>query len=119
MNIARHVGSLLQGVNPVKIVLRSVPYFAGSLFFAGLLFAAWRASLFSSREQRVLNRFLHTVEHEYGTIAGAGLFEIALLAENRHVSDFVEIYASAVYHDRRLTDDEYFRLRQILRILKR
>ncbi|MBW4056877.1 MAG: DUF3488 domain-containing transglutaminase family protein [Proteobacteria bacterium] len=118
-NIARHVGSLLQGFNPVKILLRSVPYFAGSLLLAGLLFAAWRASLFSSREKRILNRFLLTAERKFGSIAGSGLFEIALLADNSHVSDFVEIYASAVYRDRRLTNDEYFRLRQILRILKR
>ncbi len=119
MNIARRVGSILQGFNPVKIVLRSVPYFAGSLLLVGLLFAAWRASLFSSREKRILNRFLHTVERKFGVIAGAGLFEIVLSADNSNVSDFVEIYAGAVYRDRRLTDNEYLRLRQILRVLNK
>jgi len=50
--------------------------------------------------------------------SGAGLFEIASVTENRHVYDFVEIYAGAVYHDRRLTNDEYLRLQQILRVMK-
>ena len=121
MTIARHVGSRLQGINPSKMIRSLVPYFAGGLLFAGLLFAAGRASLFRFREERILRRFLRIVGSKFGISAGeggAGLFEIASAADNGLVSDFVEIYAGAVYHDRRLTDDEYLRLQRILRIMK-
>lgn len=122
MKIARHVGSRLKGVNPSKILRSSVPYVASALLCAGLLFAAGRASVFRSREQRILRRFLRTVERKFdmSTVeGGAGLFEIASAADNSHVSDFVAIYAGAIYHDRRLKDDECLRLKQILRVLKR
>ena len=121
MNIARHVGSRLQRVDPSKVLRSSVPYLAGVLLLAGLLFAVRRSSLFRSREQRILQNFLRTMEREFTISAvksGAGLFEIASVTENRHVYDFVEIYAGAVYHDRRLTNDEYLRLQQILRVMK-
>lgn len=121
ITIVRHVGSLLQGVNPAKMLRSSAPYFAGCLLLAGLLFAARRASLFRSREQRILNRFLRMVEEKFDIstgMSGRGLFELASSADNSHVSEFVAIYAGALYHDRRLTDEEYLRLRQILRFLK-
>lgn len=121
INIARHVGSRLQGVNPSKMLRSSMPYFAGSLLLAGLLYAIRRSSLFRSREQRILRRFLRMVEREFDFSTGegrAGLFEIASATANSHVYDFVAIYAGAVYHDRTLTDDEYLRLRQILRLMR-
>ncbi len=121
MKIARHVGSRLEGVNPTKLLSSFVPYLAGSLLLAGILFTAARSSLFRSREQRILHRFLQTIEHGFDIpagVGGVGLFEIASTANNSHVSDFVDIYSGAIYHDRRLTDAEYLRLQQILRILK-
>lgn len=121
MTIARTVGSRLQVISPSEIIRGAVPYIAGGLLIAGLLFAAGRASLFRSREQRILHRFLRAVERESEMTdgeGGAGLFEIASAADNTHVSAFVTIYAGAVYHDRRLTDDEYLRLQRILRLLK-
>lgn len=120
MKIASHVSSRLQGVNPLKVLRSSVPYFAATLLLAGLLFAAGRASLFSSREQRILRRFLRAVERKFNISTGgggAGLFEIASSVDNRQVSDFVAIYAGALYRDRSLTDGEYLRLQQILRIM--
>jgi len=122
MNIAHNVGSRLQGLNPSKILRSFVPYLAGGLLLAGLLFAIRRVSPFRSREQRVLRRFLRTVERAFDISTGkggVGLFEIASAADNSHVSNFIAIYAGAVYHDRKLTDDEYLRLQQILRALKR
>ncbi|MGB9080389.1 MAG: transglutaminaseTgpA domain-containing protein, partial [Desulfuromonadaceae bacterium] len=121
MTIAHTVGSRLQGISPLRIIRSFVPYLAGCLLIAGLLFAATRASFFRSREQRILHRFFRAVEREFDTAAGeggAGLFEIASAADNIHVSAFVAIYAGAVYHDRRLTDDEYLQLQRILRTLK-
>ena len=121
MKVAIHVGSRLQRIDPSKILTGSLPYLAAGLLLAGLLLTAGRKSLFRSREQRVLGLFLRTVEREFNISTGkggAGLFEIASAADNRHVSDFVAIYAGAIYHDRKLTDAEYRRLQQILRILK-
>jgi transglutaminase-like putative cysteine protease len=121
MNVARQVGSRLQGINPAKVLRSSVPYFAGGLLLAGVLFVVSKVSLFSSREQRILNRFFKTIVHRFSVSTGkggVGLFEIALAAENSHVSDFVEIYAGAVYHDRKLSDDEYHKLQQILRVMR-
>jgi len=117
MTIARTVSSRLQGISPEKLFRSFVPYLAGGLLIASLLLAARRASLFRSREQRTLHRFLRTVGREFGMSpleGGTGLFEIAAASGNGHVSAFVAIYAGAVYHDRRLTDDEYLQLRKIL-----
>ncbi len=121
MNIVSHAGSRLQGINPAKMIRGIVPYITGALLFAGLLFAARRASLFRSREQRILHRFLRTVRRDFnisGGEGGAGLFEIASAADNSQVSAFVSIYAGAVYHDRSLTNEEYLQLQNILQILK-
>lgn len=119
--IARNVGSRLQGLTLLPVLRNIMPYLAGSLLIAALLSAAGRASLFRSREQRIINRFFRAVEREFDiaeSVGGAGLFEIASAADNSHVSAFVAIYAGAVYHDRRLTDDEYLQLQRILRIMK-
>lgn len=121
MTIARTVGSRLQGISPEKLFRSFAPYLAGGLLIAGLLLAARRASLFRSREQRILRRFFKTVGHKFGMSSvegGVGLFEIAAASGNGRVSAFVAIYAGAVYHDRRLTDDEYVQLRKILREMK-
>lgn len=120
VNIVRQAGSRLQGVNPFSILRSSVPYFAGILLFALLHFAIRRTSCFQTRELRILKRFLQVVEREFTVSTGdggVGLFEIASLADNVDVSNFVEIYAGAVYRDRRLTDDEYLSLKRILRNL--
>ena len=121
VKIVGQVGSRLQGINPLKILRSSLPYIIGIMLFALMLFAFRRASFFHNREQRILNRFLNIVEREFTVSAGdgrVGLFEIASLADNSHVSNFVEIYAGAVYHDRRLKDDEYICLKKILRSLE-
>ncbi len=121
MNIASHISSRIQRIDSVKILQSAMPYTAGILLLAGLIFAARRASYFRSREQRILQRFLRVVEREFNILCGegrTGLFEIAAATDSSHVSDFVAIYAGAVYHDRKLTDDEYIRLRLILRILR-
>lgn len=122
VRIARHVGSRLDGINLANMLRISAPYAAVVGFCAAVLFAAGRVSLFRSREERILRRFLETVEREFNISPnenGEGLFEIAVAAGNSHVSDFVTIYGGAVYHDRKLTEEEYVQLKQILRRLKR
>ncbi len=120
IKIAGHVGSRLQGVKPFKILRGFMPYFTGIVLLAGLLYCVRRSLIFTSRERRILHIFLLVMEREYDFYAGkggAGLFEMASTADNDNVSEFVAIYAGAVYRDRRLTDMEYQRLQQILRVL--
>ncbi len=121
MNIAHHLGSRIQEFNPSKTVQNSVPYLVGCLLLVGVLFAAGRLSLFQSREQRILKKFIRIVEQKFSVSidkSGSGLFEAASLLNNEYVSDFVTVYANVVYHDRRLTDEEYLRLQLILRNMK-
>ncbi|HIJ88410.1 MAG TPA: DUF3488 domain-containing transglutaminase family protein [Desulfuromonadales bacterium] len=120
MNAVSRVSSLVQTINPATIIRRLLPYGAAILLLAGILCAVKRSSLFRPREERILRSFLRIVERKF-TISTAegnfGLFELAAAADNEYVSDFVGVYAGAVYHDRRLRDDEYRRLRQILEAL--
>jgi len=122
MNIARNVGSRLQLIDPSKTVRVVVPYvFAGFLCVA-LFFVIRRSPLLLSREQRILHRFLKTVERTFSLSTDKGrrgLFELAAAADNVLVSDFVAIYAGAIYHDRRLTDDEYRQLQLLLRTIRK
>ena len=121
INIAHQVSSGLEKIRSVKN-LRSLAFFcAVLLLLAGGYFGARRVSLFSSREQRILRHFLRTVGHpcDIALEERIGLFEIASAADNCHVSDFVSIYAGAIYRDRKISNEEYLRLQQILRILKR
>jgi transglutaminase-like putative cysteine protease len=121
MNVANRVGARLQKVNPSNILRISLPYVIGTLLLAGILVIIRRSSLFQSREERLLRSFLRTVERKFIISTGEGrmgLFELSAEADNMYVSDFVALYAGAVYHDRRLTDDEYLRLLRILRDLK-
>lgn len=120
ITIARSIGSRLQVLSLGEIMRRSMPYAAAMLLFAGLLFVSKKTALFHSREQRILNRFLHIVEREWDISArqgGLGLFEIASIVDHCLVTEFVAIYAEAVYRDRKLTDSEYLQLQQILSAL--
>lgn len=117
MKVVSQVGSRLHGIDPSRLLRSLAPYLAAILLLAGLLLLARRFSFFRSREQRIMQRFLDRLEHEFGIPARtgeAGLFEMASVADSRDVDDFVAIYAGAVYRDRRLTNDEYRRLKQII-----
>jgi len=121
VTIAHKLGTRLQGLDPSRMFRSGAPYVAGGLLLVGVLVFIRQAPRFRTREQRILRRFLDEVERLSGISAvesGAGLFELSSQVDNAHVADFVAIYAGAVYHDRRLTDDEYRRLQEILGILK-
>lgn len=122
MKVFVKASSSLQEISPSRLLRRSAPYMVTGLVLAASLFFAVRTSLFKSREQRILRRFLHKLEHEFGIAVhggDVGLFEMASVADNRTVDDFVTIFAGAIYHDRRLTNEEYRRLQHILGIMKR
>ena len=121
IEIAHKVGSQLQGFKPSIILRSAAPYLTGALLIAGLLFVVRRFSLFDSREQRILGSFMHMIESKYNIPfknGEVGLFEMALSLNNSHITEFVSIYAGAIYRDRKLTNDEYFCLRQILQNMK-
>jgi transglutaminase-like putative cysteine protease len=121
MNVAQKLGSRFQGLSPSRLFLLIWPYFAAGLLLFGICFAVRRAPQFRSREQRILRHFLREVERKYGvssTESGKGLFELAAQLDSVYVTGFVTIYAGAVYRDRRLTDEEYGRLLQIVSALK-
>ena len=121
IEIAHKVGSQLQGFKPSIILRIAAPYLAGAFLITGVLFVVRRSSLFDSREQCILSSFMHVIENRYNIPCKngeVGLFEIALSLNNNHITEFVSIYAGVIYRDRKLTNDEYFCLRQILRKMK-
>jgi protein-glutamine gamma-glutamyltransferase len=73
-----------------------------------------------SREERVLKRFLRAVRRRYpaGDAEGTGLFELAEKVPDPRVREFVNIYAGAIYGDRRLRREELAQLREIIRSLE-
>lgn len=76
-----------------------------------------RHRLFPGREERLLRRFYRVLARDCSlrTERGrAGLFSIAEQSGSSGVREFVDIYAGAVYRDRRVSDAEYRRLKEIL-----
>ena len=76
----------------------------------------------STREEIILRRFLTCMAARFGIRRSGpsiGLHEMAMLADNPQVHEFVSIYTGAVYRDRRLSDGEYLRLKRIVRGLRK
>jgi transglutaminase-like putative cysteine protease len=122
MNVARSISTHFQGIEPTKIFYSLLPYLVGGMVIIALGVIASRLPYCSSREQRILRSFLHVLTDKFDISAGqekAGLFEMALAADNIHVSAFVTLYAGTVYRDRRLTDVEYAQLKQIILLLRK
>lgn len=118
LEYARRAGKRLQGFDPARVLRVSAPYIGLIVICVSLFFAAQRKFFFRKREELILRRFMRRIEHNYGidTQAGQiGLFEISERVGNERVKEFVDIYAGSLYRDRRLTDQEYVRLRSILR----
>jgi transglutaminase-like putative cysteine protease len=122
MNAARSISSRLQDINPFHSIRNWWASIASIFVCAALLFAIKKTSLFLPREQRIVKRYYRLVEREYTISAArkfnAGLFEIAAETGNSQLFDFASIYAGAVYRDRRLTDEEYYHLKLLLRSLE-
>ena len=117
VDVARKVGTRLQGFEVSRLFKALVPYLA-TVIVVGFVFVVllYRKRLFPSREERLLLRFYRQVRRdcriqvERGRV---GLFEIAGQSDNPAVREFVDLYAGAVYRDRRLTDSEYCQLQRI------
>ncbi|MBI2353517.1 MAG: DUF3488 domain-containing protein [Deltaproteobacteria bacterium] len=116
---ARGAGKRLQGLDARKVLKASLP---AVLLLAGvsgaILLALRRKSLLPSREERLLRSFYRRLERDCGIgveRGSQGLFELATASGNGRVREFVEIYAGAVYRDRRVTPGEYGQLKRMLR----
>lgn len=115
---ARKAGKQFKSVDPARLMHMALPAIALAAVLVVLFFAVRRTTLFRSREERILGKFLRNVEKRFGIDVckgEAGLFEITDRTGNDRVREFVGIYAGAVYRDRRLSDNDYLRLQQILR----
>jgi hypothetical protein len=101
-------------VHPGKILLRTEVL----LLLLILLIVATRTRRLS-REARILRKFLRMVKRKYSftILPSTGLHELATLAGDPLIDKFVAVYGRAVYHDRKLSGEEYKYLREILRAL--
>lgn len=119
LEAARGAGNRLKGFDAGKSLRAALPFL---LVLAGaaavVLLLMHRKRLFPSREERLLRSFYHRIERDCGfkPIPGRqGLFELAAATGNGRVLAFVDIYAGALYRDRRLSSVEYRQLKRILR----
>lgn len=118
VDVARKVGTRLQGIDAGRVVKGVLYVLAWVVGAAGsMLLLLRRKQLFPPREERLLRAFYRRVARdcrvrpERGRV---GLFEIADLTGNAKVRAFAEVYAGAVYRDRRLTDQEYSQLKRMV-----
>ena len=117
---ARTVGRRLQRLEARKALKATLPVALALTGLIGALLLVFRGKhLLARREERLLRSFYRRVEQDCGikTEPGRqGLFEIAAAAgDNGKVREFVDIYAGALYRDRRLTRGERTRLLRLLR----
>ena len=72
-----------------------------------------------SREERVLKSFLRVAGRRYPSVCRepCGLYEMAERTTDPQLREFVAIYGTALYGDRRLQEAELVKLKEIIRIL--
>jgi transglutaminase-like putative cysteine protease len=112
-------GKRLQGIEmnvAIRSVLRYLLAAVGAA--AAYMILRYRKRLFPAREERLLRAFYRQVERDFSVTVErgrVGLFELADRTGSSRVRLFADTYAGIVYRDRRLADDEYTRLRQMVR----
>lgn len=118
-DVARGAARRLHSLTPKRLLKGGMAALGALSAVALALFLLLRRSaLFPPREERLLRSLYRHLERELGVRVQPGrqgLFELAGLADDERVREFVGIYAGALYRDRRLTDGEYRRLRLLLR----
>lgn len=119
IDVARHAGKRLQAFR-AELVLNSAfrPLMALAAVAAIVAVLTNRRRLLLSAQERLLRGFYSRVARDCGIHArpgNVGLFELADQSSNHRVRAFVDIYAAAVYRDRRLTREELLELKRLLR----
>lgn len=112
-------GRRLQGIDAKTALSSVLRYLLIAAGVAGAyLILLYRKRLFPSREERLLRAFYRRVRLDCSVTVErgrVGLFELADRTGSARVRLFADTYAGVVYRDRRLADEEYRRLRQIVR----
>jgi transglutaminase-like putative cysteine protease len=104
-----------------KGTLAILAWISGGILFVWGIVAAL-PHLQATREERLLRRYLKTVEKRFGkeTIRpGSGLEEIAGRTGDERCREFAAIYGGALYRDRPLEAEEQRRLATLVRALRR
>ncbi|HQB38686.1 MAG TPA: transglutaminaseTgpA domain-containing protein [Deltaproteobacteria bacterium] len=119
MEIARSAGRRLQRIKGLRLPEVGAPWLL-SIASVGvaLIIWLWRRWFHLSREQRIIRAFAARVRRDYGLTVvpeRQGLYGLARQTGSRRMAEFADIYAGAVYRDRRLTREECGRLRAIIR----
>ncbi|MEI6205864.1 MAG: DUF3488 and transglutaminase-like domain-containing protein [Desulfuromonadales bacterium] len=118
LETAVSVEKQLHTFNSATLFRVVLPYTLALAVLAAIVLVLFRRPrLFAPQEERLLRRFYRRVEHDCGVRpepGRQGLFELARKTGNQNVLEFVQIYAGALYRDRKLSDDEVVRLRKML-----
>ncbi|GFE58343.1 DUF3488 and transglutaminase-like domain-containing protein [Geobacter sp. AOG1] len=100
---------------PSHLSLRPLLFIAVPLLVA---LSIWRLYVWQrvSREERLLKNLFRLVRRRYGVEwpPDKGLYDLARTLDEPLITRFVHIYGKAVYHDRKLSRDEYVQLRFLL-----
>ena len=94
--------------------------FAG-VFIAALTFLLLR-HFRKTRERRLLESYFRLLEKQYrlGTVPrNQGLVELARRTGDPLCREFADLYGGAIYRDRRLSDTELLRLKELIRQMRR
>ena len=92
----------------------------GTVLAAGAAFVLLRRYRWRSREERIVERFLTVLRERHGVRRGdpsTGLHDLAARGGSEAVKEFVAMYSGSVYRDRKLSDKEYRRLKELLKLM--
>lgn len=90
------------------------------LLAAGAAVVMLRRHRWRSREERIVEQFLTVLRERHGVRredSSTGLHDLAAQAGSEAAKEFVAIYSGSVYRDRKLSDKEYRRLRELLKLM--
>jgi hypothetical protein len=117
MNAAIAFGERLQEFKIKRVSINRTAVILWLLSLSVFVFLLkYRKRLFLSWEHRALRLFYRTIKRDCGMSIRQGkqrLLEIAGETGNTNTKEFTEIYAGAIYRDRRLTSEEYAKLKEM------
>ena len=118
IRLFRETGERVRRLDAPKSVPALVVYGIGVLAATGAAVLWVRRHRWPSREERILRAFLAVLRKRYGIVndePSAGLHDLAARVGIPAVDEFVAIYSGTVYRDRKLSDEEYRRLKELIK----